>query len=157
MAPPMPDPERVARAWELHSEQGRSLRAIGQLLGISHETARQWVRQGRAAQAWLEEDARKEDYTGPEHVRAKLATFLDSLISMGRDEIDNGGATYKDVAPIMLRAAVEQARALGAYAPTRVDVTGVGPAAEPDPQTRAVVDAMQARTAERDQQLAGDS
>jgi hypothetical protein len=146
-----PDPEHVVRAWELHCE-GRSLATIREILQRelkekaprSRETIRSWVKQGRAAAAWLDEDEKSENYTGPEHVRAKLATFMDELIAMGKDELKADGS-YEKIAPIMMRAAIEQARALGGYAALRIHHEGNGSPPAPDAGTQAVIDVLNGR------------
>lgn len=148
-----PDPEHVVRAWELHCE-GRSLatiretlaREIGEGAPRSRETVRSWVAQGRAVALWLDENEKSENYTGPEHVRAKFVTFLDDLMARGFDELKHEGQ-YKDIAPILLRIAAEQARALGAYAALRIAHEGNGspPAPELPPGMHGLVEAFRRR------------
>lgn len=162
MARPGPDPEHCIRAFELLSE-GKSLPRTVEILagpppeGISKrvaiETVRRWAKIGAKAASWLREDTQDEDHTGPEFIRQKYAHFLDNLLARGFDELDKGGAAYKDIAPIMARLAKDQTLALGGYAALKVDHGGIGPAAEIDPTTQKVIDAMKAR---EDQLLSRD-
>lgn len=165
MARPGPDPEHCIRAFELLSE-GNSLPVTVELLARSEEdggigrrvaieTARRWALIGAKAVSWLREDAKDEDYTGPEFIRQKYAQFLDNLIARGFAELDRGVATYKDVAPIMGRLAKEQTLALGGYAALKVDHSGIGSLGELDPTTRAVVEEYQRRR-EAQQSLSGN-
>jgi hypothetical protein len=159
VARPGPDPNHQIRAFELLS-QGRSLAEAREILrreGIEVgglETVRRWARVGARAASWLQENNEAaEENTTHEFIRQKYAHFLDNLIARGFDELDKGDGLYKDIAPLMARFAREQTLALGGYAAAKVDVTGIGSAAELDPATRAVVEAMQAKAAARDQEI----
>lgn len=132
-----PSDEVIARAWEMQVE-GRSLRYIGEKLGISPETARKYAKQGRIAEAWIRDD--DED---PSYNRAVFAAFLDMLIADGKDRYTIGGGDYETVAPVMLRAAAEKAKMLGLYATTKYDIKMSGdppPSPELQEEIRKVIE-----------------
>lgn len=156
MARPAPDPAHCIRAFELLTE-GRSLQEIVEIFkrdGVSagRETVRRWAAAGARAASWLQEVTEEaEEATTQEFVRQKYVAFLDNLIARGFDELQNTDAQYKDIAPVMFRFAEAQAKALGAYAPVQVAVSGS--AAGFDPTTRAVIEAMEAQAKARDQEV----
>src|SRR5690606_883899 len=119
VAPKPPPVEHQIRAFELVSE-GMSLSAARQVLnseGIEVkglETVRRWALAGAKAAALLREMSDDPDETTtPEFVRQKFTHFLNELLKRGFQELDHGNAEYKDIAPIMLRIATEEARVLG--------------------------------------------
>jgi hypothetical protein len=155
VARPAPPVEHQLRAFELVRD-GEGLpgarERLRQEFGIevSIETVRRWALIGAKAHSWLQENAEDgETYTGPEFVRLKFASFLDGLAARGFAELDRGDAAYKDVAPILLRIATEQARALGGYAALRIHHEGNGSPPQLDPATARVVDAMLERHGEQ--------
>jgi hypothetical protein len=164
MGTPPPDDRYVVRAYELFCE-GKSLRDIQQTLPGefeemgpigSHETIRRWIKKGQIIVAWLREDAKDDFHTDAAFIRAKYATFLDDLITMYREEISRGGAKVQEVGPLMLNAAKEQARALGAYAPTRLQHEGSGSPLPPElpPGMQSLAEAFRRREEEL---LSGDT
>lgn len=157
MARPAPDPAHCIRAFELMT-QGRTLQEIVEILQREgapikgRETARRWATAGARAASWLQEQAEgEEEATTREFVRQKYVAFLDNLLARGFDELDKGDGLYKEIAPVMFRFAEAQAKALGAYAPVQVAVSGS--AAGFDPTTRAVIEAMEAQAKARDQEV----
>jgi len=150
--------EHQIRAFELISE-GKSLAAAQQVLrneGIEAglETIRRWAKTGAKAAALIQENAADaEDNTTPEFVRQKFTHFLNKLLDRGFQELDQGAGEYKDIAPIMLRIASEEARVLGGYAALRIAHELAAGAGNVDPATQRMVEEMQRRAAERDQEI----
>lgn len=149
-----PNPEHVARVWELFCEQ-RTLREIaeimktspsdgGRSISISHETVRQWVLKAREAEAWLVAKTEVEKADERETMKARYLGFLERLAAAGFDRMSpRGGGTYEQVAPILLKIGQETAKVLEIHAPVRVRVEGSVLAPALDPQTAAIVAAME--------------
>lgn len=160
MAPKPPPVEHQIRAFELVSE-GMSLSAARQVLnseGIEVkglETVRRWALAGAKAAALLREMSDDPDETTtPEFVRQKFTHFLNELLKRGFQELDHGNAEYKDIAPIMLRIATEEARVLGGYGALKIDHTyNGGKPIEVDPSTQMLIAAMQEKARRRDEEL----
>lgn len=159
--PKPPPPEYQIRAFELVSE-GNSLAATRQILnreGIEVkglETVRRWAKAGARAAALLREmtDDPDEQTSTPEFVRQKFTHFLNELLKRGFEELDRGEGTYKEIAPIMLRIATEEARVLGGYAALEIHHTyNGGKPIEVDPNTAALIAHMQEKARQRDEEL----
>lgn len=144
MARPAPDPETVARAWELHVE-GRSVRYIAEALGVAPSTAASYVKQGRGAEQYIDLLDRAEE-------RLRSATRLDLMTAWLADDYRQGRGTAREIVPVLVQVEARRARLLGLDAPTRVAVDA-GPAPEVDPATVAAVRAVQQRAAAEEKQL----
>lgn len=147
MARPAPDPERVAKAWELHAHEGRSARYIAEKLGISPDTAARWVRDGKAAEQYIDLLDRAEE-------RVRMATRLDFYTGALVSEWNGGVAKATEVIPILLKIEERRAKLVGLDAPTRISVDD-GTVPEVDPRTVAAVRAAQQKAADEERALLG--
>jgi hypothetical protein len=166
VAQPAPDPDHVAQAWELFCEN-RTLREIAEILRsrgiqVSYEGVRGWIKKARTAEAFMVAESPSEKLEKHELLRDRYLAFLDRIIRDGIDRMSPaGGGTYEAVAPVVLRAGMEQAKVLGIYAPIRAVLEGNVSVPAPDSQTAAIVAAMEERarrqaTAEGRALLSGD-
>lgn len=155
MARPAPDPEWCARAWELHA-QGYPYRHIAELLRaefpeiktLSHETARQWAKTGRATHALAE----LLD-TGEERQRSaeRLGLWAAALLEEARVNPD---VSILDVMPHLRWIHRERSVLTGTDAPKRVALQDDRTAPpEVDPDTAATVEAAQVRAAAEERAL----
>jgi len=92
----LPEPEKVARAYELY-RQFRSYRYVGEALGISHEAARRYVLEAfhadRLRQGELTVDG--QSVAADELDKARVAGFLEGIAAAGIDRYDGGGGKYE--------------------------------------------------------------
>lgn len=145
MARPAPDPELVAKAWELHANEGRSARYIAEQLHISPDTAARWVREGKAAEQYIDLLDRAEE-------RVRMATRLDFYTGALVSEWNGGLAKASEVIPILLKIEERRAKLVGLDAPTRIAVEDTR-SLEVDPATVAAVRKAQQRAAEEERAL----
>lgn len=145
MARPAPDPELVAKAWELHAHEGRSARYIAEKLNISPDTAARWVREGKAAEQYIDLLDRAEE-------RVRMATRLDFYTGALVSEWHGGVAKAVEVIPILLKIEERRAKLVGLDAPTRIAVED-SRSLEVDPATVAAVRKAQQRAAEEEKAL----
>lgn len=145
MARPGPDPDKVAEAWEYHAHEGRSVRWIAEKLKISPSTAADWVKQGRAAEQWIDLLDRAEE-------RMRMATRLDFYTGMAMSAFNEGSIDVEKVLPLLLKIEDRRAKLGGLDAPTRVAIES-DREKEPDPRTVAAVRAVQLRAADEERQL----
>lgn len=145
VARPGPDPEQVAKAWELHAHEGRSARYIAEQLHISPDTAARWVREGKAAEQYIDLLDRAEE-------RVRMATRLDFYTGALVSEFQAGAAKLTEVIPILLKIEERRAKLVGLDAPTRVAIEDASQP-EPDPRTVAAVRAAQRKAADEERAL----
>jgi hypothetical protein len=145
VARPAPDPELVAKAWELHAHEGRSARYIAEKLHISPDTAARWVREGKAAEQYIDLLDRAEE-------RVRMATRLDFYTGALVSEWHGGVAKAVEVIPILLKIEERRAKLVGLDAPTRIAVED-SRSLEVDPATVAAVRKAQQRAAEEEKAL----
>lgn len=135
--------DKVVRAHDLWSQRW-DLRRIGAAIGVSHETARQYIKEYRDAAEWRESRDRA--------VRSdRIVALLEVVIRKGierMEAVDDDGQPverYADVAPHLVRAVAELNKVEGNYAPTRVAVSD--DRKPPDPTLTAALE-REARAAE---------
>lgn len=136
---PAPDPRKVARALVLH-RQDKTLVEIGQELGFSAETARNYILLAKNAERWL-----------PAYDRAAIAANVTGILLelkvRGLARLEERDAEYEKVVPALIAVIRTLIDVHGLRAPTRVDITTT-PEAHPDPaimaQLRAEGDAIAA-------------
>lgn len=145
MARPAPDPELVAKAWELHAHEGRSARYIAEKLQVSPDTAARWVRDGKAAEQYIDLLDRAEE-------RVRMATRLDFYTGALVSEWNEGAAKAAEVIPILLKIEERRAKLVGLDAPTRVSVEDDRVVAV-DPKVVAAVRAAQRQVADEEKAL----
>jgi hypothetical protein len=129
---PAPDPKRVARALTLHRPpHNMTLAAIGQELGVSAQTARNWIMLAQDAERWL-----------PTYTRAEIAAnatgVLLQLQARGMRALDEDGADYPKIATALVGVLRLLVDIHGAKAPTRIDMT-TSDEPHPDPAMLAAV------------------
>jgi predicted transcriptional regulator len=128
---PPPNARKVARALTLHRAD-MTLAQIGQELGVSAETARQYVMLAKNAERWLPTYNRAE-------IAANATGILLQLQTRGMARLDEDGAEYEKVVPAIVSVLRLLVEIHGAKAPTRIDITTEEP--HPDPK---IIEAVRA-------------
>lgn len=131
--------ETVVRAWEMSTQQGKSLRTIAAELGISLASASRYVREAEAAGEFVDLLDKREAKVGQ---ALRFREYLDLL----KARIDQG-AKAELVIPVSMRVEDSLAKLHGTYAPTRVAVTDDREEKGLDPETIAAVREAQRRAA----------
>lgn len=125
------------------------MRWIAEKMSIPASTAHDWIKQGRAAEVYIDLLDRAEE-------RVRMATRLDFYTSMlmdqWRTQMTKEPTQASDIVPILLRIEERRAKLGGLDAPTRVAVED-GRTPEPDPRTVAAVRAAQQRAAAETREL----
>jgi len=130
---PAPDPRKVARAGVMRRD-GAYLHEIARALGVSTETARSYVRIFEHAEQWV-----------PAYNRAQIVAdatgLLEELKLRGLKRLDERGAEFEKVAPVVVTVVREILKIHGGYAPTSVTLHTDEP--RPDPEMiRAIREAQ---------------
>lgn len=147
-----PRSELIATAWHLSTQEGLSTRKVAERMGIPHSTARDYIRAGGEAEAWIDLMDRAE-------ARQALAVRTIKILDRLDKAMDEDPDRTLEVAPVWFKGAGQLATLLGLNAPTRVHHEGPGAAnaPQPDPETAAAIRAAQQQAARERAQIRGET
>ena len=138
--------ELIARAGELRTGRGLSVRAVAREMGIPHSTARDYVKLAERHTEWIDLFDRAE----MSQALGLQGMEVLSRVKAAIDEADEPDTLAK-LAPVWFRGAGQIAQLFGLNAPTRVQTEDVTPASRyrPDPELAAEIRAAQAEARAR--------